>query len=122
MMAAPDRTLTIATKVVAVCVPIPRRPGSRRIIAAIPDNLPSHKVVGVRKAVEAMGARLLFLPLYSLDLNPIEQIFAKPNTLLPSEAVRTIEALWAAVGRLLARFAAAGCARHLVHCGYGRPG
>jgi transposase len=86
------------------------------------DNLGSHKVAGVREAVEAAGATLLYLPPYSPDLNPIEMAFAKLKALLRAEATRTGEALWAAVGRVLACFAPAECARYLAHCGYGRSG
>ena len=94
------------------------RPGDVPVV----DNLGSHKVAGVREAVEAAGATLRYLPPYSPDLNPIEQVFAKLKALLRSEAARTVEALWAAVGRLLARFPPAECARYLAHCGYGRSG
>ena len=52
--------------------------------------------------------------------NAVEQVFAKLKTLLRAEAARTVEALWAAVGRLIARFPAAECVRYLAHCGYGR--
>ena len=62
------------------------------------DNLGSHKVAGVRKAIEAAGARLLYLPPYSPDLNPIEQAFAKLKALLRAKALRTVEALWNALG------------------------
>ena len=82
------------------------------------DNLPAHKVAGVREAIRAAGASTLYLPPYSPDLNPIEQVFAKLKALLRSEAARTVEALWAAIGRLLARFPPAECARYLAHCGY----
>ena len=84
------------------------------------DNLGSHKVAGVREAVEAAGATLRYLPPYSPDLNPIEQVFAKLKALLRDAAARTTEALWAAVGRLLARSPPAECARYLAHCGYGQ--
>ena len=94
------------------------RPGD----VVVMDNLGSHKVAGVREAVEARGATLLCLPPYSPDLNPIEQVFAKLKALLRSEAARTVDALWAAVGRLLARFAPDECSRYLAHCGYGRSG
>ncbi len=94
------------------------RPGDVVVL----DNLGSHKVAGVREAVEAAGATLLYLPPYSPDLNPIEQVFAKLKALLRSEAARTVEALWAAVGRLVARFPPGECARYLAHCGYGRSG
>jgi transposase len=97
-------------------------PALRHGDVLVMDNLPSHKVAGVREAVEARGAALLYLPPYSPDLNPIERVFAKLKALLRSEAARTVEALWAAVGRLLARFRPAECARYLAHCGYGRSG
>ena len=94
------------------------RPGD----VVVMDNLGSHKVAGVREAVEAAGATLLYLPPYSPDLNPVEQVFAKLKALLRSEAARTVEALWAAVGRLIACFSPAECVRYLAHCGYGRSG
>ena len=86
------------------------------------DNLGSHKVAGVREAVEAAGAALRHLPPYSPDLNPTEQAFAKLKAVLRDAAERTTEALWAAVGRLLARLPPAGCARYLAHRGYGQSG
>ena len=88
----------------------------------IADNLPSHKVAGVREAIEARSASLWFLPPYSPDLNPIEQVFAKLKQLLRAEAPRTLEALWAAVGRLLDRFTSAECANYLAHDGYRNSG
>lgn len=88
----------------------------------IADNLSSHKVAGVREAIEARGASLLFLPSYSPDLNPIERAFAKLKELLRKEAPRTIEALWTAVGRLLNHFTPAECANYLAHDGYRRSG
>ena len=94
------------------------RPGDVLVM----DNLPSHKVAGVREAVEAAGATLRYLPPYSPDLNPIEMAFAKLKALLRAEAARTRDALWSAVGRLLDRFTPAECGRHLAHCGYGRSG
>ena len=62
------------------------------------DNLASHKVAGVRRAIEAVGAILMFLPPYSPDLNPIEQAFAKLKAMLRAKALRTVEALWNALG------------------------
>ena len=88
----------------------------------IADNLPSHKVAGVREAIEARSASLWFLPSYSPDLNPIEQVFAKLKQLLRAEAPRTLEALWSAVGRLLDRFTPAECANYLAHDGYRNSG
>lgn len=88
----------------------------------IADNLPSHKVAGVREAIEARSASLWFLPPYSPDLNPIEQVFAKLKQLLRAEAPCTLEALWSAVGRLLDRFTPAECANYLAHDGYRNSG
>ena len=82
------------------------------------DNLSSHKVAGIREAIEAIGASLVYLPAYSPDLNPIEQVFAKLKALLRAEAARTVDDLWNAIGRLLDRFTAAECANYLAHCGY----
>ena len=62
------------------------------------DNLACHKVAGVRQAIEATGARLLYLPPYSPDFNPIEQVFAKLKARLRAIAPRTVARLWAAVG------------------------
>jgi transposase len=75
------------------------RPGDIVIL----DNLSSHNVAGVRATIEARGARLLCLPPYSPDLNPIEQLFAKLKALLRKAAARTVEALWTAVATLRAR-------------------
>ncbi len=85
----------------------------------IMDNLSSHKVKGVRDAIEAAGARLLYLPPYSPDLNPIELLFAKLKTLLRKAAERTIEALWDRIGTLLDAFSAQECANYFRHDGYG---
>ena len=83
------------------------------------DNLPAHKVKGVREAVLAAGAGLLYLPPYSPDLNPIEQLFAKLKALLRKAAARTKDELWSTIGRLLATIPPAECARYLHHCNYG---
>src|SRR4051794_23174151 len=64
------------------------------------DNLPVHKVPAVRKAIEAAGAQLLFLPPYSPDLNPIEMVFAKMKAVLRREAIRSVDALWRALGSI----------------------
>lgn len=84
----------------------------------IMDNLSSHKRVGVREAIEQAGASLLFLPPYSPDLNPIEQAFAKFKWLLKTAAERTVEALWATCGQLLAHFTEQECRNYIRHCGY----
>jgi transposase len=82
------------------------------------DNLSSHKVQGVREAIEARGATLLFLPPYSPDLNPIELAFAKLKTLLRKAAERTVGALWDRIGKLLDDFTAEECANYIAHDGY----
>ena len=82
------------------------------------DNLGYHKVAGVRKAIEAVGARLHYLPSYSPDLNPIEQAFAKLKALLRAKALRTVEALWNALGDIVACFSPAECANFLRNAGY----
>jgi transposase len=82
------------------------------------DNLGSHKGDAVRKAVRATGARLLFLPAYSPDLNPIEQVFAKLKHLMRKASERTVEATWWRVGQLLECFTADECQRYLINSGY----
>lgn len=84
----------------------------------IMDNLSSHKRAGVREAIEAAEATLMFLPPYSPDLNPIEQAFAKFKWLLKSAAQRTVEALWKTCGQLLERFTEPECRNYIQHCGY----
>ena len=71
----------------------------------IMDNLGSHKGHAVRRAIERVGATVTFLPPYSPDLNPIEQVFAKLKAMLRKAATRSLEALWTAVGTLIRRFA-----------------
>jgi transposase len=83
------------------------------------DNLAAHKVAGVRQAIAAAGASLLYLPPYSPDLNPIEQLFAKLKALLRKAAARTKDELWSTIGRLLAALPPSECATYLNHCGYG---
>jgi transposase len=83
------------------------------------DNLAAHKVAGVRQAIAAAGASILYLPPYSPDLNPIEQLFAKLKALLRKAAARTRDELWSTIGRLLATVPSSECANYLNHCGYG---
>lgn len=84
----------------------------------IMDNLGSHKGKAVRHALRKAGVHLIFLPPYSPDLNPIEQVFAKLKTLLRKAAERTVEATWRRIGQLLDHFYAAECAKYLVNSGY----
>jgi transposase len=90
------------------------RPGD----IVIMDNLPVHKAAGVRAAIEAVGARLLYLPPYSPDLNPIEMVFAKLKSQLRAAAVRTVNALWDALGAIALALSPAECANYIRHCGY----
>lgn len=83
------------------------------------DNLGSHKSRKVRQLIRAAGAHLLFLPPYSPDLNPIEQVFAKLKTLLRKAEERTVEAVWRRIGTLLHHFKPIECANYLRNSGYG---
>ena len=82
------------------------------------DNLPAHKVAGVEKAVAAAGASILYLPPYSPDLNPIEQMFAKLKTLLRKAATRTREALWTTIGTLIQTITPQECQNTIANSGY----
>jgi transposase len=82
------------------------------------DNLSSHKVAGVRQAIEQTGARLMYLPPYSPDLNPIELAFSKLKWLLRSAAERSVETLWSRLGQLLDAFPPQQCRNYFRHCGY----
>jgi transposase len=97
------------------------------------ENLGAHKVKGVREAIEARAARLLYLPPYSPDFAPgsqhrpprsvrsgapIEHAFAKLKALLRSVAARSVDLLWHTLGQLLDAFSPAECARYLAHAGY----
>ena len=84
----------------------------------IMDNLGSHKSQAVRRAIRSVGARLIFLPPYSPDLNPIEQVFAKLKTLLRKANERSIEATWMRIGTLLDAFSPTECANYLTNSGY----
>lgn len=90
------------------------RPGD----VVIMDNLPAHKVSGVREAIEATGAILLYLPPYSPDFNPIELAFAKLKALLRKAAARTIDDLWAAVAHILQAFTPQECQNYFAAAGY----
>jgi transposase len=90
------------------------RPGD----VVVMDNLSSHKRARVREAIEAAGCTLLYLPPYSPDLNPIELAFAKLKALLRKAGERTVEGLWALLGRSLDAFAPEECRNYIRHCGY----
>jgi transposase len=84
----------------------------------IMDNLSSHKGDAVRTIIRAVGARLPFLPPYSPDLNPIEQVFSKIKPLMRKAAERSVEKTWRRPGDLLRRFSPAECSRYFVNSGY----
>lgn len=90
------------------------RPGDTVVM----DNLGSHKVAGVREAIAAAGASVLYLPAYSPDLNPIEQAFAKLKALLRAKALRTVEALWNAIGSIVGCFTPEECRNYMKQAGY----
>jgi len=82
------------------------------------DNLAVHKVAGVKEAIRAAGASVLYLPSYSPDFNPIEQFFAKLKALLRKAAARTQTALWETIGTSLDDFTPAECQNYIVNSGY----
>ena len=82
------------------------------------DNPSSHKAPAAREAIEAAGARLLFLPPYSPDFNPIEQAFSKLKAHLRNAAERSIDGLWDAIGRILDLYQPHECANYLANAGY----
>jgi transposase len=83
------------------------------------DNLPAHKVVGVREAIEAAGTTLRLLPTYSPDFNPIELVFSKLKAALRKGAARTVTRLLKLIARLAKTLSPQECANYFVHAGYG---
>jgi transposase len=82
------------------------------------DNLSSHKAAGVREAIEAKGAMLVYLPPYSPDFNPIEMVYSKLKWLVRSVGPTTVDALWRFLGQALDRFSPIECLNYFRHCGY----
>ncbi|GAN78019.1 transposase [Acidisphaera rubrifaciens HS-AP3] len=82
------------------------------------DNLGSRKGAGVRPAIEAAGASLLYLPPYSPDFNPIENAFARLKSALRTAAARSVETLWDAIGGLIATFTPSECATYFAAAEY----
>lgn len=91
------------------------RPGD----IVIMDNLSSHKGPRTRALIEAKGGKLMFLPPYSPDPNPIENTFAKLKAMLKKAAERTVEALWKTIGRISDAFQSQECLNYFRTCGYG---
>ena len=94
------------------------RPTLREGDIVIMDNLGSHKGKAVRELIRSTGAKLFFLPKYSPDLNPIEQVFAKLKHLLRKAAARTVEAVCAAIAEILAAYTPAECTNYFRNSGY----
>jgi transposase len=107
-----ERFLVYVEKVLAPTL----RPGDMVVL----DNLPSHKRAEVRQAIRKAGAKLFFLPKYSPDLNPIEQVFAKLKHLLRKAAARTQTTLCRAIGELLSSYTTQECANYFANSGYDR--
>jgi len=84
----------------------------------IMDNLPAHKVSGVKEAIEAAGAIRMFLPPYSPDFNPIEQAYAKFKALLRKAAARTIDDLWDVIAEAIEAYTPNECRNFFVSAGY----
>lgn len=82
------------------------------------DNLPAHKVSGVRKAIENADAQLLYLPPYSPDFNPIEMAFSKLKAILRKAAARTVDALWKVIADALDAFTPEECQNYFTAAGY----
>ena len=96
------------------CLAPTLRPGD----IVVMDNLPAHKVAGVRAIIENAGAQLCYLPPYSPDLYPIENAFAKLKMLIRSAAERTIDGLQNSIGSALEKFAKTECANYFRHAEY----
>ena len=90
------------------------RPGDLVVM----DNLPAHKLAGVREAIEAADARLFYLPPYSPDFNPIEMAFAKLKAILRKAAARTVPDLWEAIAQALDAFTPVECQNYFAAAGY----
>ena len=82
------------------------------------DNLRTHKIDGVATAIEAVGAKVRYLPAYSPDFNPIEMAFSKLKTALRKGAARTVKTLMKLIGKLIKTFAPQECANYFRHAGY----
>ncbi len=90
------------------------RPGD----IVVMDNLGSHKGAGIRAAIEAAGASLLYLPPYSPDFNPIENAFAKLKAMLRRAAARTVDGLWPVIGRSIDTCTPTECTHYFAAAGY----
>src|ERR1700712_1400759 len=108
----------------ATCVPpsVGLRPLYGETPAAILILIDARSGPDRRAALEAAGITLLYLPAYSPDLNPIEMVFAKTKALLRKAAVRTVDALWRALGTISQSLTPEECVNYIRHCGYVQSG
>ena len=113
VLGGPINRAAFETYVERVLVP-ELRPGD----IVVMDNLSSHKGPNVRRLIEAVGGRLLFLPPYSPDFNPIENAFAKLKAMLRKAAERTVDGLWNAIARIIDTFTPVECANYFANAGY----
>ena len=113
MLDGPINGVSFLAYVEQILVPI-LKPGDLVVM----DNLGSHKGVAVRRAIRKAGGKLFFLPPYSPDLNPIENAFAKLETLLRKAAERTVEATWRRIGSLIDLVTPAECRNYFANAGY----
>jgi transposase len=90
------------------------RPGD----VVVMDNLQPHHAAGVREAIEAVGATLMYLPPYSPDFNPIENLWSKVKQFLRSAAARTFVGLCEAIDAAMASVTTDDCRGYFRHCGY----
>ena len=93
-------------------------PGLTQGDVVVMDNLASHKDREAREAIEAVGARVFYLPPYSPDFNPDEKVWSKTKALLRRMAERTVDGLLAVIGQAIASITPQDCAGFFHHCGY----
>ena len=93
-------------------------PKLRRGMVIVMDNLPAHKVSGVREAIESAGCRLVYLPPYSPDLNPIEQMFSQFKSYIKKACGRTVEHLYEAMRKALKEISPTHCLNYILNAGY----
>jgi len=93
-------------------------PTLRKEDIVVMDNLSSHKVAGVKEAIESVGAKVIYLPPYSPDLNPIENVFSKLKTLVRKAKLRNVEELWSKLGKLCDVFSPDECKNYFKNAGY----
>jgi transposase len=82
------------------------------------DNLSAHKVEAVVDAIKSAKSKVRYLPPYSPDLNPIEQLFSKIKSMVRSEGKRTMETLWTSLGKIMNKIQRSACINYIKHCGY----